>query len=407
MSGRVDVAVTGIGAVTPYGIGQHVLLDGLLKSRSALEIVEASDNLLETRATLGRVRADVGIPNPPGLYLSRTDRLAVVAAREAWTTAALPAPPLDECPVVVASTVAGLSDVPAVAAVDPAAYYRAGGLARMASYQVSHVADAVAICLGVRGLRIGLSVACASGAMAIALAARLIAHGRASVALAGGSDAISGITLAGFHSLRALDPEPCRPFDRSRAGLNLGEGAGIVVLEALPRARARNVPVLAILRGWALSNDALHPTAPDDEGRGLAASIVRAMERAGVTADDVGYVNAHGTGTPLNDVAETHAYERAFALRSTPIPVSSTKSCTGHTLGAAGAIEAIVAILGLREQMLPPTLRLTDPIETGAVDWVSGAARMAAYRYGMSVSAGFGSSNVSLVFERGQAGSVQ
>jgi len=402
MDRRHIVAVTGIGLVTPYGVGRQALLAGLLEGRCALEPVDGARALLGTRTTLGQVPAPVTVPDPPGLRLSRTDRLAVVAAREAWTCAALPLPPTEDCPVIVASTVAGLSDIEMTAAVDPAAYCRAGGFARLTSYPASHVAEAVAACLGTRGMRLGLSVACASGAMALVHAARLIAQGRIAMALAGGSDALSGITVAGFHSLRALDPEPCRPFDRARCGLNLGEGAGMLVLEDLAHARARGVEVLCVLRGWAVTNDAFHPTAPGEEGQWLAQSIVRAMERAGVKADDIGYLNAHGTGTPLNDVAETRAYERAFDRRTTRIPVSSTKSCFGHTLGAAGAIEAAITILALNARVLLPTLRLDDPIETGAVDWIRGSVREAEYDYAMSVSAGFGGTNASLVLEGGR-----
>ena len=313
--------------------------------------------------------------------------------------AAAPAAAVEGCPVVVGSTVAGLSDIDAAVSADPRAYCRTGGFSRLRAYPVSHVADAIACSLGIRGVCTGLSVACASGAAAIIHAARLIAQGRSSTALAGGSDALATITLAGFHSLRALDPDPCRPFDRGRRGLNLGEGAGMLVLENLAQARARHAEVLAILRGWSETNDAFHATAPDEEGRGLADSVVRAMQRAGVEPDAIGYVNAHGTGTPLNDVAEARAYESAFRHRSSPVPVSSTKSCMGHTLGAAGAIEAIVTILSLRANVLPPTLRLTEPLDTRAIDWLRGSVRRVSYRFAMSVSAGFGGSNASLVFE--------
>ncbi len=178
--------------------------------------------------------------------------------------------------------------------------------------------------------------------------------------------------LSGFNSLQALDASPCRPFDQDRKGLNLGEGSAVLVLETLERALERNADILAVLRGWAMSNDAFHPTAPQEQGNGLAACAASAMEMAEVSSDEIGYVNAHGTGTPLNDIAEAKAYETAFRGRSRAIPVSSTKSYFGHCLGAAGALEAAITIIAIRCGVLIPTLRLTNPIDSPAVDWLSG-----------------------------------
>jgi 3-oxoacyl-(acyl-carrier-protein) synthase len=235
--------------------------------------------------------------------------------------------------------------------------------------------------------------------MAIALAAAMVIAGDAPMMLAGGSDALAPFTLSGFNSLRALDPDPCRPFDKNRKGLNLGEGAAVFVLESLEHARARNAKILAVLGGWAMTNDAFHPTAPDEQGRGLAQSMTSAMAMAGVEPDALGYVNSHGTGTPLNDVAEVKAYETAFRGRSSPIPVSSTKSYFGHCLGAAGALEAAVTIVSMRTASLFPTLRLTDPIESPVVDWLMGEPRRQPVPVAMTVSAGFGGSNTGLIFQ--------
>ena len=306
----------------------------------------------------------------------------------------------------MASTVAGLSEIDVNAVQDRAAWYRAGGVAKASSYPVAHVADAVGEYLGVRGPRCAVTVACASGAISIALAANMLRDGAASIALAGGSDALCAFTLSGFNSLQALDRSPCRPFDQGRAGLNLGEGAAVLVLETLGSAKARRAPVLAMLRGWGISNDAFHPTAPDQQGRGLAACMASAMGMAGVTmagtsVDEIGYVNAHGTGTPLNDIAEAKAYELAFGKRQRPIPVSSTKSYFGHCLGAAGALEAAVTIAGMRSGALWPTLRLQDPIDSPSIDWIRGEPRREPLPLAMSVSAGFGGSNAALIFARG------
>jgi 3-oxoacyl-(acyl-carrier-protein) synthase len=221
--------------------------------------------------------------------------------------------------------------------------------------------------------------------------------------LAGGSDALCPFTLSGFNSLQALDPGPCRPFDRNRKGLNLGEGSAVLVLETLAGATARRANVLAVLRGWAMTNDASHPTAPQKQGDGLAVCMSRAMEMAEVGADEIGYVNAHGTGTPLNDIAEANAFQTAFRGRSHPVPVSSTKSYFGHCLGAAGALEAAITIIAIRCGALFPTLRLTDPIESPGVDWLRGEVRRQPLPLAMSVSAGFGSSNAVLLFGSGRS----
>jgi 3-oxoacyl-(acyl-carrier-protein) synthase len=216
--------------------------------------------------------------------------------------------------------------------------------------------------------------------------------------LAGGSDALCPFTLSGFGSLQALDKDPCRPFDQNRKGLNLGEGAAVLALETLAGAMARNGNVLAVLRGWAMTNDAFHSTAPQTQGAGLADCMRLCMEMAEVRGDEIGYVNAHGTGTPLNDVAEGNAYETAFRGRGRPVPVSSTKSYFGHCLGAAGALEAAITIMAVRCGALLPTLRLTDPIESPGVEWLRGEVRREALPLAMSVSAGFGGSNTALIF---------
>jgi 3-oxoacyl-[acyl-carrier-protein] synthase II len=399
MPRRAAVAVTGIGAVSPYGLGPAALLEGLSGARSAIRPISASANPLDTVPVVGQVAVPLDVEAPHGFRLSRTDRLALLAARQASV-------PLDEmpderldCGVVVSTTVAGLSDIDAAGLRDPAGYYRRGGLGPASTYPGAHVADTVAAALRLRGPTLGVSVACASGAIAIGLAARMIEEGRVRLALAGGSDALAPITLAGFSALQALDAQPCRPFCQTRAGLNLGEGAAMLLLEDAGHARARGAAVLGWLTGWAYSNDAFHPTAPDEEGRGLARSMELAMQSAGATVDDVGYVNAHGTGTRLNDEAEVKAYERAFAGRGRPVPVSSTKSYIGHTLGAAGAIEALITLLALRSGTLFPTLRLERPIETTTVELLSDP-RPSPMRMAMSVSAGFGGSNASLVFAR-------
>lgn len=395
------IVVSGVGVVSPYGIGLDCLQAGMLSGKCCLS--PAKDLYPGFEGTTAQV---CGLPHPAedsSSRYSRTDRLAVVAAQDAVANFDCESIAFRESGVVMASTVAGLTEIDPGIAQDPAAWYRHGGLARAASYPAAHVADAVGEHLGTRGPRCAVSVACASGAMAIALAANLLLDGVAPMILAGGSDALCPFTLSGFNSLQALDPDPCRPFDQNRKGLNLGEGAAVLVLETLAGAAARNASVLAVLRGWAMTNDAFHPTAPHKQGNGLAECMRLSMEMAEVGSDAIGYVNAHGTGTPLNDIAETSAYETAFGGRSRPIPVSSTKSYFGHCLGAAGALEAAITIVAVHCGALFPTLRLTNPIDSPGVDWLRGEVRRQALPLAMSVSAGFGGSNTALIFGGGRS----
>jgi len=394
---RKTIVVSGIGVVSPYGMGLSRLQAGMLAGQSCLHPVsELYPGFQGTVAAVG--------PLPSvqdGHHYSRSDRLAMAAASDAVAEIAETCRDFHQSGIVMASTVAGLTEIDPEIARGPAAWYRHGGLSRASSYSVSRVSASVGEHLGVQGPACAVSVACASGALAIALAANMLLDEAAPMVLAGGSDALCPFTLSGFNSLQALDRESCRPFDQSRKGLNLGEGAAVLVLETLAHATERGARILAVLRGWAMTNDASHPTAPQKDGIELAACIHRALEMAECDIDEVGYVNAHGTGTPLNDIAETHAYERAFHERSQPIPVSSTKSYFGHCLGAAGALEAAITISAIQKGALFPTLRLNNPIESSEIDWLRGTVRRQPLPVAMSVSAGFGGSNVALVFAEG------
>jgi 3-oxoacyl-[acyl-carrier-protein] synthase II len=387
------VVITGIGVASPYGVGLACLGAGL--AASLCRLAPLSHFSPGFAATVAEFPGDLTDAEVAGRWLSRSDQLAIVAARD--MVGAVGADLSEDTGVVMATTVAGLSELEPRLVVDPAQWYRDGGLERAATYPVATVAEAVGDAVGARGPRCAVNVACASGAMAIALAAQMCLDGAAPAMLAGGSDALCPFTLSGFHALQALDPEPCRPFDMDRRGLNIGEGAAVFRLETLERALARGAPVLAVLRGWAMTNDGYHLTAPHPEGRGLAACMVEAMRVAGAGPDDIGYVNAHGTGTPLNDVAESRAYAAAFAGRRRPVPVSSTKGHFGHCLGAAGALEAAVTVIGIRSGALFPTLRLGHAVPCAEVDWLKGEPRRQSLPMAMSVSAGFGGSNAALV----------
>ncbi len=393
------IVVTGVGVVSPYGIGLDCLQAGMLSGKCCL--APTKDVYPGFEGTTAQVRFLAEDSRSP---YSRTDQLAVMAAKDAIANSGRESSAFHDSGVVMANTVGGLTEIDTGIAKDPAVWYRrAGGLLRGASYPFAHVADAVGEDLGIRGPRCAISVACASGAMAIALAANMLLDGAAPIILAGGSDPLCAFTLSGFNSLRALDPNPCSPFDQNRNGLNLGEGSAVLILETLAGALERNTKVMAVLRGWAMNNDAFHTTAPEKQGSGLADCIRLSMEMAEVSGHEIGYVNAHGTGTPLNDIAEANAYETAFRGRHHPIPVSSTKSYFGHCLGAAGALEAAITIMAIRSGALIPTLRLNNPIESPSVDWLRGEVKRQPLPLAMSASSGFGGSNTVLIFGSGRS----
>jgi 3-oxoacyl-(acyl-carrier-protein) synthase len=402
MDSKKIIVVTAIGVVSPYGIGMESLHAGLLSGEHRLS--PAKDVYPGFEGTTAPVVALPDFPATANHRYSRSDRLAMVAAEDAvsgldrGSTSFRGNGFLRESGVLIASTVGGLSDIDSAIYPDPAAWYRQGNLARARSYSAARVAASVGEHLDIRGPICAVPVACASGAMSIALGANMLLDGAVPMVLAGGTDALCPFTVSGFNSLQSLDREPCRPFDINRKGLNIGEGAAVLVLETLASATARGAEVLAVLRGWAMSNDASHPTAPQKGGTGLAHCIKVAMQMAQTGVDDIAYVNAHGTGTPLNDIAESSAYDLAFHGRTRPVPISSTKSYFGHCLGAAGSVEAAITIATIRSGRILPTLRLTDPIASTAIDWVRDGVRNQPVPAAMSVSVGFGGSNTVLVF---------
>jgi 3-oxoacyl-[acyl-carrier-protein] synthase II len=242
------------------------------------------------------------------------------------------------------------------------------------------------------------SNACASGANAVGHAFRLIRAGRCDRALCGGYDPLCEFAFAGFHSLQALTTELCRPFDRHRSGLAIGEGAGIFLLEAWDAARARGARIVGEVVGYGETNDAFHMTRPEPEGRWAAEALVQALGDAGLGPPEVDYVNAHGTGTPFNDAAEAAALGTALGPRARHVPVSSSKSAIGHLLGGAGAVEGILTALALREGWLPPNVNFETPDPQCDLTIVRAAARPERLRFALSNSFGFGGANAVLAF---------
>jgi len=259
-----------------------------------------------------------------------------------------------------------------------------------------HIADTYSL----QGPAITVTIACASGSAAVAHGADLIKYGLADVVLAGGSDTISDFTFSGFSSLRAMTTDEIRPFDRHRKGLALGEGAALMVLESLSNAQRRQAKIYAKVSGYGLYNDAYHSAAPDPKGRGMAKSIQRALTMASLSPQDIQYVNAHGTATQQNDVMEGKALHKVFGEHIKILPVSATKSMIGHTLGAAGAVEMVAALLAMEHHFIPPTINSIEPDPILDLDIVPNQARTANLRRILTCNAGFAGHNSAVVLEK-------
>jgi 3-oxoacyl-[acyl-carrier-protein] synthase II len=272
---------------------------------------------------------------------------------------------------------------------------------------INMIAGNLSIMLGTKGPNLAIVTACTTSTHCIGEAAKSIRHGEAEVMIAGGAEAcVTELAMGGFASARALstrndDPAGAsRPWDKDRDGFVLGEGAGAVVLEEYEHAKQRGARIYCELAGYGVSSDAYHMTAPAEDGEGAFRCMRNAIRDAGITADDIDYVNAHGTSTGLGDIAETVAVKRALGERAKKVAVNSTKSMTGHLLGAAGAIEAVFSILALRDQVSPPTINLQNPDPLCDLDYVPNTARKMRIGTALSNSFGFGGTNGSLVFKR-------
>jgi 3-oxoacyl-[acyl-carrier-protein] synthase II len=265
----------------------------------------------------------------------------------------------------------------------------------------------ISIRYGARGPNSATATACSASAHAVGDSFKIIERGAAEMMICGGSEAtITPMGVGGFAAMKALstrndDPQHAsRPWDAGRDGFVVGEGAGILVLESLEHAQKRNAPILAEVVGYGMSGDAYHMTQPEENGDGAYRVMMAALKDAKLSSNDIGYVNAHGTSTPIGDVIETRALKRVFGERAKKVPISSTKSMTGHLLGGAGGLEAGISVLALRDQTLPPTINLENPDPECDLDYVPNHARKASVEYALSNSFGFGGTNAALIFQR-------
>lgn len=398
-----SVVVTGVGMVSPLGSDVETSWKALSEGCSAAGSLE----LFEVEGCRCRTAAQARLPEIAGASAARMKRwprathLALPAAREALQQAGWLGPggkiSLPELSLSLSTTGGGMEfgeDFLRKAL----AGKRSGQLAHAARYQPQQQALDLQDFFGFSGPVMIVANACSSGANAIGHGADLIRAGQAEVVLAGGFEALSELIYVGFDCLQALSVEKCRPFDLNRSGLMLGEGAGFLVLESESGARARGAAILARLAGYGHATDLHHLTQPSPDGGTLARVMRVAAEQAGIEPSAIGYVNAHGTATPMNDGAEAASYQEFFGADLAGTKISSTKAAIGHTLGAAGSLEAIFALWTLRSGKLPPQLNCLDPIPEMAASLAGEKDVLKKDGHVMSVNLGFGGSNAALVF---------
>ncbi len=395
MSAAPEIVVTGRGVVTSIGEGAEPFFDALLAKKSGIAdgIGACSDFDPESAMTPKDVRRS-----------DRYTHLAVAAATQAAEEAGVPeGVDIERLGVIVGTGVGGLLTLE-----EQCRAFFEGGERAVSPHFVpmmmpNAAAGVIAMRLGAHGPGFSVSSACATGGHAIGEALRMITRGEADVVVAGGTEAaLTGVCLAAFRRMGALSREGVsRPFDARRDGFVMGEGAGVIVLERAEHAKARGATIYGRIAGYGASNDAFHITQPDAEGRGARKAMVATLKDAGATPSDIGYLNAHGTGTPFNDKIETAAIKSVFNGSNTPPPVSSTKSAIGHLLGAAGAVEAIACLEAVRRGVLPPTLNYAEADPDCDLDYVPEGPREAPdLEVALSNSFGFGGQNACLAITK-------
>ena len=398
-----SIVVSGIGVVSAWGWGAAVFRDGLGGGGTAI----GNFTRFDPSAYASHIAAAVPA-RPEGSSRrprrnpqpSWADSFAIAAAREAVAAARLP-DDLSACAagVFFGSTTGGMFEGESFYERFRSGGFDSGPRRMLTSLPASRPADSVARELGITGPVETVSSACASSTLAIGLALEALREGAVRVALAGGADSLCRVTFGGFNSLQSVDTKPCVPFRRDRRGLSLGEGGAVLLLERLEDARARGVTPVAELAGAGASADAYHMTAPEPEGRGAAAALSSALRDADCHADDVDLINAHGTATPLNDLAEFRALELVFGARVGSIPIAATKGSVGHLLGCAGAVEAVATVLALRDQRLQP-MPGGGEIDPATPVRLIRDSIPASLRTAVSLNLGFGGCNGALVFRR-------
>ncbi|MCL2871846.1 MAG: beta-ketoacyl-ACP synthase II [Betaproteobacteria bacterium] len=405
------VVVTGMGIISPVGIGLETAWNNIIAGHSGIVPISRFDVSTFPSRIAGEVKGfnvEQYLPPKEARRYDTFVHYALATAIDAVRDAGLDNDKIDKERVGVCIG-AGIGGLPYIEKTVDA--FLSGGVRKVTPFFVpgsiiNMASGLVSIEFGYKGPNLSTVTACSSANHSIGEAARLIEYGDADLMIAGGAEStVSELGVGGFCAMRALsirndDPQAAsRPWDKGRDGFVLGEGAGMLVLEELEHAKARGARIYCELAGYGMSSDAHHITAPPEDGDGARRSMLVALKNAKLNREDIGYINAHGTSTPLGDLAECRAVEAAFGAHAKKLAVSSTKSMTGHLLGAAGGIEAVFTILALRDQIAPPTINLTDPDPECALDFVPNVARQMSLHAAMSNSFGFGGTNATLIFK--------
>jgi 3-oxoacyl-[acyl-carrier-protein] synthase II len=395
------VVITGIGLFCSVGKNVEEFSRSLQEGRTGIGPI----TLFDTSKYPCKIGAEIKDYRPEKFFerkelrkISRTDQFALIASEEAVNASRIDSYPSEEVGVCLGAGAGGMFEAEV--------YHKEillKGKSRpslLLPFIPSFTASRVAERFGFSGPKFTVTTACSSSATAIGYGADLIRSGKSKAVLCGGSDALSELTFGGFNSLKAMDPSPCKPFDRKRAGMSLGEGAGILILEDFDEAMKRGVRIYTEFLGYGIGGEAYHITAPEPTGMRETGIMREALEESEISPAEVDYINAHGTGTPLNDKVETLAIKNAFGERAYSIPISSIKSMAGHCLGSAGAIEAVASILSIVHQFIPPTLHHQEGDEDCDLDYMRGKSREMEVKAVLSNSFAFGGNCTTLVFAK-------
>lgn len=409
---RRRVVVTGLGMVSPLGLTVEESWAGIIAGKSGVGLIEAFDAKDYASRIVAAVKNFDVSPYMDPKEARRNDlfiQFGVAAAQQALVDSGLVVSEdnAERIGVLIGSGIGGLPGIEQMRDVVTASGPRKISPFFIPGVIINMVAGLVSIKFGLKGPNFSIVSACTTANHNIGTAARMISYGDADVVLTGGAEmATTSLGVGGFAALRALstrndEPEKAsRPWDRDRDGFVLGEGAGVLVLEAYESAKARGAKIYAELAGFGMSADGYHITSPDEEGRGFVSSMRNALRDAALQPDAIDYINAHGTSTPTGDVIEASAIKQTFGEHAQQLAVSSTKSMTGHLLGAAGAIEAIFSVLAIRDQICPPTINLDNPDEGCDLNFVPHTAQKRQIHAVLSNSFGFGGTNGSLIFKK-------
>lgn len=406
------VVITGIGAVTPIGNNAAEFWENIKKGVSGVDTVtrfDISDFACKVGAEVKNFTPEAFCDKKEAKRMDRYTQYAIAASMMAVENSKLDLNKTDmeRVGVIIGSGIGGMETFEAQAKI-----MNEKGPSRISPFFIpmmisNMAAGQVAIKTGAKGLNYGIVSACASSSNAVGDAYRMLTSGDADVIIAGGAEAaITPLSYAGFCSMKALstnndDPKKAScPFTKNRSGFVMGEGAATLILETLEHAKARGAEILAELVGYGATDDAYHVTAPAPDGEGGARAMMMAINDAGIFPDEVEYINAHGTSTEYNDKFETAAIKKVFGEKAYSIPVSSTKSMTGHLLGAAGALEAIVCVLAIKDSFVPATINYDEKDPECDLDYVPNEGRNQNIRYALSNSLGFGGHNASLLFKK-------